>query len=500
MPYGSGLVQTACDCGQESFTMNEMHLVNPRDASPEPREADSMFRRKDEARTRGVEFRAMRATAMRGRIVQSFIQLAVTFRKVLRPGLCQSRCVWQIRSAVVSARQLVMFVGLSVVAVPSVTNSAEPLPEMQLDPTGTTVSGVSSGAYMAVQLHIANSRSIIGAGVVAGGPYFCAEGQLLTALNRCMQTLIGQPDADTLLSRARALADAGRIDPLVGLGDDRVYLFSGTQDRTVTRPVMDAARDFYRGAGIAEQSIKYVNDIPAGHAFIVEEAANACGVTGNPFINDCDYDQAGDILQQLYGALEPPAAMDESRLLSFDQSEFLADPETHGMASSGFVYIPDSCASGESCRLHIAFASCKQTPVDIGDLYARTTGYNRWAETNRLVILYPQSSVSNGNPNGCWDWWGYDDPTYHTKRGRQMAAIAKMAARLGVPFATEPPSSFCQRHGDWNWSHWLEDRVMICGWASVCAVGSGDFVGFFYSSSTLYESPEGAFSTTPCTP
>jgi len=41
---------------------------------------------------------------------------------------------------------------------------------------------------------------------------------------------------------------------------------------------------------------------------------------------------------------------------------------------------------------------------------------------------------------------------------------------------------------------------MICGWASVCAVGSGDFVGFFYSSSTLYESPEGAFSTTPCTP
>jgi hypothetical protein len=116
------------------------------------------------------------------------------------------------------------------------------------------------------------------------------------------------------------------------------------------------------------------------------------------------------------------------------------------------------------------------------------------------VILFPQSSVSNGNPNGCWDWWGYDDPAYHTKRGRQMAAIAKMAARLGVPFAAEPPSSFCQRHDDWNWGHWLEDRVMICGWASVCVVGSGDFVGFFYSSSTLYESPEGAFSTTPCTP
>jgi poly(3-hydroxybutyrate) depolymerase len=400
----------------------------------------------------------------------------------------------------VTLRLLVMFVGLSVAAGPRAILAAEPLPEMQLDPSGTTVSGLSSGAYMAVQFHIANSKSIIGAGVVAGGPYFCAEGQLSTALNRCMQTFLGQPDATALLARARALADAGRIDPLEGLADDRVYLFSGTQDSTVTGPVMDAARDFYRQAGIPEQSIKYLDDIPAGHAFIVEEAANACGVTGTPFINDCDYDQAGDILQHLYGALAPPAAMEESRLSSFDQSAFLADPESHGMASEGFVYTPAACAAGDACRLHIAFAGCKQTPDDLGDLYARTAGYNRWAESNRLVILYPQSSASSGNPNGCWDWWGYDDPAYHTKQGRQMAAIAKMAARLGVPMTDEPPPPFCQWHNDFNWGHWLEDRAVMCGLFSVCAVGSGDFVGFLYASSTLFESPEGAFSMTPCTP
>lgn len=395
-------------------------------------------------------------------------------------------------------RLLVMFIGLSAVAGPTVANSAEPLPEMQLDPTGTTVSGLSSGAYMAVQLHIANSTSIIGAGVVAGGPYSCAKGQLATALNRCMQTVPAQPDVDALISRTRAYADAGRIDPLAGLAGDRVYLFSGTQDSTVTRPVMDAARDFYLQAGIAEEGIEYVDDVAAGHAFIVEEAANACGVTDDPFINDCDYDQAGDILRHLYGDLEPPAAMDESRLVTFDQSEFLSDPETHGMASSGFVYIPAACAAGAPCRLHIALAGCEQTPTHIGDLYARTTGYNRWAETNRLVILYPQSSVSSDNPLGCWDWWAYDDPTYHTKRGRQMSAIAKMAARLGVAFQDEAPSPFCQSHDDWNWSHWFAGRVELCDWFSVCAVRSGDFVGFFYSSSTLYESPSGTFFTTPC--
>jgi poly(3-hydroxybutyrate) depolymerase len=371
---------------------------------------------------------------------------------------------------------------------------------MQLDPTGTTVSGLSSGAYMAVQLHVANSSSIIGAGIVAGGPYFCAEGRLLTALNRCMKTLFGQPDVESLLERARALADAGQIDPLQGLVDDRVYLFSGTQDNTVTRPVMDAARDFYLGAGTTEQRIKYVNDLSAGHAFIVEEADNECGVTDSPFISDCDYDQAGEILQHLYGALAPRASTDEDHLLTFDQSEFLADPETHGMAPGGFIYIPEDCASDGSCRLHIALAGCKQTPGDIGDLYARTAGYNRWAESNRLVILYPQSSVSDGNSNGCWDWWGYDDAAYHTKPGRQMSAIAKMAARLGVSFVAALPSSLCQRHDDWNWTHWLEDRAVMCGWGSVCAVGSGDVVGFLYSSSTLFENPEGIFSTTPCAP
>ncbi len=397
-------------------------------------------------------------------------------------------------------RRFVTVLSFSCFAAPGPLLAADPLPALQLDPAGTTVSGLSSGAYMAVQLHVAHSKSITGAGVVAGGPYFCAEGQLTTALNTCMQTFLGQPDAAALVGQARSLADAGRIDPLADLAGDRVYLFSGSQDDTVTPTVMDAARDFYLEAGVPEASIKYVDDIAAGHAFIVEEASNACAITNAPFINDCDYDQAGDILQHLYGALQPAGTADPSRLFTFDQTEFLADPQNHGMAARGFVYIPVNCSAGETCRLHIAFAGCKQTPDDIDDLYASTTGFNRWAESNRLVILYPQSSASSGNPNGCWDWWGYDHPGYHTKSGRQIATVAKMAARLGVAFAEQPVSSFCQSHDAWNWSHWLEGRAEACGWVSLCAVGSGDPVGFFYGSSTLHESPEGTFSTTPCAP
>ena len=48
--------------------------------------------------------------------------------------------------------------------------------------TDITISGLSSGAFMAVQMHVANSATIRGAGVFAGGPYYCAKGSMMTAI------------------------------------------------------------------------------------------------------------------------------------------------------------------------------------------------------------------------------------------------------------------------------------------------------------------------------
>ena len=171
---------------------------------------------------------------------------------------------------------------------------AQSLPELTLDVGATTVSGLSSGAYMAVQVQVAFSSGIAGAGVVAGGPYFCAEGDVMTALNQCMQTFFGEPDELSLLTEAQQFAAEQVIDPLSGLDGDRVYLFSGTQDRTVTRPVMDAARDFYLAAGIEAANLRYVTNVPAGHAFLAEGGPVPCGETRPDYISDCGIDQAGE--------------------------------------------------------------------------------------------------------------------------------------------------------------------------------------------------------------
>ena len=47
---------------------------------------------------------------------------------------------------------------------------AVPLPALGADLEATSVSGLSSGAFMASQFHIAHSRIVVGAGIVAGGP------------------------------------------------------------------------------------------------------------------------------------------------------------------------------------------------------------------------------------------------------------------------------------------------------------------------------------------
>lgn len=333
----------------------------------------------------------------------------------------------------------------AIVALPPYgAKAADPLPALDLSGEGLTVSGLSSGAYMAVQFHVAHSAEVDGAGVVAGGPWYCAEGSVFTALYSCMKTWWGAPNAEALFALAGQAADAGQIDDLSGLVEDRVYLFHGTEDQTVTRPPMDALRAFYRLAGAPDDVVRYVTDIAAGHAFIAEEAPVACAETESPYLNDCDFWMAGRILGHLYPGLAEPGTADPDRLFRFDQAEFLASPESHGLGAEGFVYIPERCeADPSACRLHIAFAGCRQTLADIGDLFPRTSGFNRWAETNDLVVLYPQSHAIpapwylpwQGNPRGCWDWWGYDDPNYATREGRQVAAVTAMAERLGIAFS-----------------------------------------------------------------
>lgn len=321
--------------------------------------------------------------------------------------------------------------------------AADPLPSLNLDPVATTVSGLSSGAFMTVQLQVAFSTAIAGAGVVAGGPFNCAENSIWQALYVCMNPLYAKSDPAQSLAAMRNLAAQDSIDPLDGIASDRLYLFHGRADDTVARETMDALEQTYLSLGVPDEAINYVVSVDAGHGYVTEQASIACAETRPDFLIDCDIDQAGDILTQIYGALAHPVAPGDEGLLTFDQALYAEGAA--GMDTKAFVYVPASCASGETCRLHIALHGCRQGREIMGEQYVRLTGYNRWAEANRIVVLYPQAvkvpspwyNWLAGNPNGCWDWWGYTGPDYLGRTAPQPSAIARMAAALGAPLTPE---------------------------------------------------------------
>jgi poly(3-hydroxybutyrate) depolymerase len=162
-------------------------------------------------------------------------------------------------------------------------------------------------------------------------------------------------------------------------------------------------------------------------------------VSEEPYISDCDFDAAGRLLGHLLGGLAPRVERAPvASLLAFDQSAFLEPGhDAPGLHGSAWVYVPNGCLGGAACRLHVAFHGCRQHAAAIGETFARHAGYNEWAESNRIVVLYPQATAIEGlipgtgpNPRGCWDWWGYSGADYAGKGGVQIRAVAAMVDLL----------------------------------------------------------------------
>lgn len=309
------------------------------------------------------------------------------------------------------------------------------------DPAKVSTSGLSSGAFMAVQYGVAFSASIMGVGVVAGGPYGCAQ---LASISTCMH---GAPSGAASYQKARENDQKHLIDSVDHLRTQRVYLFSGQNDGTVVRSVVDATRDFYLAAGTPAANMQYVKDVPAGHAFIAADFGNACGASQPPYVDQCvdhgaPYDQPKEILTQIYGPMQPRAATLSAAPTAFDQTEFIGDFDRSGLARTGYVYVPTTCASGGGCAVHVVFHGCQQNADKVDDAVYGHVGYNAWADTNRIIVLYPQVGVSAlaANPMMCWDWWGetpwlwwsyaYTGPQFATRTGFQLSTVQGMVQRL----------------------------------------------------------------------
>lgn len=329
-------------------------------------------------------------------------------------------------------------------ASPPARAEGVPLPALGADINATSVSGLSSGAFMASQFHIAHSRIVIGAGVIAGGPYGCAwvgyPGYpslvpslwvALVAIEQCMKGN-GMPSADRLASYVRTQVDFDRVDPPAGLARARVYLFHGDSDQIVAKPAVETVRQLYEKLSVPPGSIEAVFS-KGGHAFLIGPLDDTCGLSQPPYVEHCGRDHAQDILTQIYGPLQAKNNAPAGELLLFDQAPFTADMSSHGLDGAGFAYVPTACRTTAGCRVHVVFHGCSQQRSVLQDKYPQLTGFREWADTNRLILLLPQVLENPlANKFGCWDWWGYTNRDYPTRDGKQIKAVKRMLDRLGA--------------------------------------------------------------------
>jgi poly(3-hydroxybutyrate) depolymerase len=319
----------------------------------------------------------------------------------------------------------------------ALASAATQMPALGADAGAVTVSGISSGGAMAVQAHVAWSATFRGAAVFAGAAYDCAQGNVALAIGRCQEaaTAAEIPVAD-LVATTRARAAQGLIDDTTHLATSQVYLFSGTLDQTVRQPGMDAARDYYLNF-MPPANVTYVNTVAAGHGWISPLGQVMCPLQSSPYVNDCGIDPQQVFLSQFHGPLQPRRVGALSGTLqAVDQAEFLDDhdPALHSMDANAWLYVPQACQRGTPCRLRVAFHGCNQSFSKIGDQFMRQANLNEWADTNRIVVLYPQAiATPPTNGLGCWDWWGYDSADYGTQRGPQLLAVKRMVDRLTSP-------------------------------------------------------------------
>lgn len=308
--------------------------------------------------------------------------------------------------------------------------------QLNIDISQSSVSGLSSGGYMATQFQLAHSEIIKGAGIVGAGPYFCALGDISIALGQCVDKASKSiTNAPFIAKYERDLA-AGLLAPSASLQDDRVLVIHGRKDTTVNRKASDLLVEQYQ-RWLQPNNIEYVADKDFAHHMPTLSAGSECDVSQSPFIGNCNYDAAGEILSFIYPGLKTPKAADFEpddafKVDTIDLSE-LSDLSGTSISEDAFIFVPQSCKEGEVCRLHISFHGCQQSAEDVKRSYAELAGYNRWANENNIVVLYPQVEKSMFmplNPQGCWDWWGYTDENYANKKGPQINAVYNIIQAL----------------------------------------------------------------------
>lgn len=381
-------------------------------------------------------------------------------------------------------------ISLRLIALPMLaqcmTDGVDALPALQkLNINSVSISGISSGADMAAQFAVAYSDILAGSAIFAGQPFMCAvqrfsgEPELECSEQKSSARgpgCVGYPDraqclgcdanmtllydhckqpADApawvnvsiLTGLADSAAAAKLVAPTAGLQTARTFLYRGSLDTVYLDGSVNRTEEFFQHYASNSGQVKFVADIPSQHCWPTADpwlSPSTCGTNqwwAPPAMENCGFDGAGQALQHIYdNTLTAPASLafqHPEYLVAFDQTLYMP-AAWPGLSSVGYVYVPPQCASGQTaCKLHVSLHGCGMSvwSPNMNTSYVQHTGLNAWADSNPIVVLYPQGGgfIEKGMvapsaqiQGGCWDGYGQVGWDYAYRTGPQVATIRAM--------------------------------------------------------------------------
>jgi hypothetical protein len=341
-----------------------------------------------------------------------------------------------------------------------------------------SVSGISSGADLAVQLQVAFSDLIDGAGIFAGQAFHCATQRFpddnLTSPNPSVPFCDGCPPGTTLgydhckrhpevaqnisllVEYARRQAAEGTIAPLTTLAERRVFLYRGTQDHTYNRGAVNATANFFR-TFLPNESVYFEHTVQSAHLV----------PTIDPYLcwweewsgpDNCTFDGAGHVLRWVHGKnalrggrVNTTETLHAKYMRDFDQTLYARGDAL--MASRGKVFVPPDCTKeGAACNVHIFFhvggsgisrtattrhrASALCAADRVAALHTRID-HRRAATWSTLLMSSRSTAASMSGPWLTALWWCIPRwgraVTFH--RCTAVAGMAMATLDLRTPFA-----------------------------------------------------------------
>ena len=142
-------------------------------------------------------------------------------------------------------------------------------------------------------------------------------------------------------------------------------------------------------------------------------------------------ERAGDSAAQVEDIVDPIAKVEPLAkvkppeapfVLPRASGEFLSKHFSSGAGARDYrLYVPSSYVGGPAPLL-VMLHGCTQDPDD----FALGTRANRWAESRRCLVVYPQQT-QRANAHRCWNWFRPEDQ--HAGRG-EPAIIAGIARQV----------------------------------------------------------------------